>query len=164
MNRTTNKLKCICIAGLAVFLAYRMCVSAADMAGDIKMQQGFGSVLSLGMQLVAWFAVFVLCVLCRYTETDRIDEKARKLIKFTIYLKIFASLALRLVFSMLFTVLAGVALFAPGVKHRDGGVYGAAIFMLALAGFMAFANIRLAKTRVREIRGGTQGELPSSDK
>lgn len=175
MNRTTNKLKCICIAGLAFFLAYRMCVSAADMAGDIKMQQGFGSVLSLGMQLVACFAVFVLCVtaiqnllefyvLCRYTETDKIDKKARRLIKFTIYLKIFASLALRLVFSMLFTVLAGVALFAPGVKHRDGGVYGAAIFMLALAGFMAFANIRLAKTRVREIRGGTQGELPSSDK
>lgn len=164
MNRTSNKVKCILIAGLAVFLAYRMCVGAIDMGSDIKMQQGFGTGLALGMQAVAWFGVFVLCVtafqnlleffvLCRYQETDKIDEKARKLIEFTIYLKIFASLALRLVFSMLFTVLAGVALFAPGVKHRDGGIYGAAVFMLALAVFMAVANIRVAVARVREIKG-----------
>lgn len=164
MNRTSNKIKCILISGFAVFLAYRMCVGAFAMASDIKMQQGFGSVLTLCMQVVAWFGVFVLCVtafqnllefyvLCRYKETDKIDEKARKLIKFTIYLKIFASLALRLVFSMLFTVLAGVAFFAPGVTHRGGRVYGAAVFMLALAGFMAFANIRVAVARVREIRG-----------
>lgn len=164
MNRTSNKIKCICIAGLAVFLAYRMCVGAVDMGQDIKMQQGFGSGLALAMQMIAWFSMVVLCVtagqnllefyvLCRYKETDKIDEKARKLIKFTIYLKIYASLALRLVVSMLFTVLAGVALFAPGVKHRDGGVYGAAIFMLALAAFMAVANIRVAIARVREIRG-----------
>lgn len=164
MNRTSDKIKCIFVSGLAVFLAYRMCVGALDMSHDIKMQQGFGSVLTLCMQLVAWFGVFVLCVtafqnllelyvLCRYKETDKIDEKARKLIRFTIYLKIFASLALRLVFSMLFTVLAGVALFAPGVKQRDGRIYGAAVFMLALAVFMAVANIRVAMARVRELGG-----------
>ena len=54
---------------------------------------------------------------------------------------------------MLFTVLAGVALFAPGVKQRDGRIYGAAVFMLALAVFMAVANIRVAMARVRELGG-----------
>lgn len=164
MNNVSSKIKYIIVAAFAIFLASRMWVSAIDMGANENLRAGFGSALALCMQIVVWFGFVVLCVtafqnllefyvLCRYKDDSEINERARKIIKFTIYLKIFASLALRLVFSLLFIVLAGIALFAPGVKNRDGGVYGAAIFMLALAGFMGYANIRVAVARVRELKG-----------
>lgn len=164
MNKLSSKIKYIIVAVFAIFLASRMWESAIDMGRNANLRAGFGSVLTFCMQLVVWFGVFVLCltafqnllefyILSKYKNDAEITEKTRKIIKVAIYMKIFASLAMRLVFSLLFIVLAGVALFAPGVKHRDGGVYGAAVFMLALAGFMAFANIRVAIARVREIRG-----------
>lgn len=169
MNKLSSKIKYLIVAALAIFLASRMWVSAIDMGANEKLRAGFGSVLTQGMQMVAWFGFFVLCVtafqnllefglLSYYKSGKEIDEKTRKFVKFTIYLKIIASLALRLVFSLLFTVLAGVAFFAPGVQGRGASVYGAGVFMLALAGFMAFANIRVAVARVREIRGKQEEE------
>ncbi len=164
MNKLSSKIKYIIVAALAIYLATRMWVSAIDMGANENLRAGFGSVLAMGMQIVAWFGFAVLCVtafqnllefflLSWYKNGKEIDESTRKLVKFTIYLKIVASLSLRLVFSLLFTVLAGVAFFAPGVQNRGGGVYGAGVFMLALAVFMAYANIRVAVARVRELKG-----------
>lgn len=167
MNKLSSKITYLIVAALAIFLASRMWVSAIDMGANEKLRAGFGSVLTLGMQIVAWFGFFVLCVtafqnllefgvLSWYKSGKEIDEKTRKFVKFTIYLKIFASLSLRLVFSFLFMVLAGVAFFAPGVQSRSAGVYGAGVFMLALAVFMAVANIRVAVARVREMQGNKE--------
>ena len=164
MNQTSNKVKNIVVAVLAIFLAYKMCDAAISMGTDVNLQKGFGGPLTLAMQAVSWISVVVLCtmafqnllefyVLWKYSGKTEINEKARKLIRFTIYAKIYASLALRLVFSILFTVLACVAFFAPGVQGRGGRVYGAGVFMLALAAFMAYSNIRVAIARVRELRG-----------
>lgn len=164
MNKLSSKIKYIIVAALAIFLASRMWVSAIDMGSNENLRAGFGSVLVLGMQIVAWFGFVVLCVtafqnllefglLSWYKSGSKIDESTRKLVKFTIYLKIVASLSLRLVFSFLFIMLACIAFFAPGVQNRDIGVYGAGIFMLALAGFMVYANIRVAVARVRELKG-----------
>lgn len=169
MNELSSKIKYIVVAALAIFLASRMWVSAIDMGTNENLRAGFGSALTLGMQIVAWFGFAVLCVmafqnllefgvLSWYKNGKEIGEGTRKLVQFTIYLKIFASLALRLVFSLLFTVLACVAFFAPGVQNRGAGVYGAGVFMLALAGFMVYANVRVATARVREIRGNKEEE------
>lgn len=169
MNNLSSKIKYLIVAALAIFLASRMWVSAIDMGTNENLRAGFGNVLALGMQMVAWFGFAVLCVtafqnllefgvLSWYKNGKEIDDNTRKLVKFTIYLKVAASLALRLVFSLLFTVLAGVAFFAPGVQNRGGAVYGAGVFMLALAIFMVYANVRVAKARVREIRGNKEEE------
>lgn len=169
MNNLSSKIKYLIVAALAIFLASRMWVSAIDMGTNENLRTGFGNVLTIGMQGVAWFGFAVLCVtafqnllefgvLSWYKNGKAIDDNTRKLVKFTIYLKIAASLALRLVFSLLFTVLAGVAFFAPGVQNRGGAVYGAGVFMLALAIFMVYANVRVAKARVHEIRGNKEEE------
>lgn len=168
MNSLSSKIKYLIVAVLAIFLASRMWVSAIDMGTNENLRAGFGNVLTIGMQIVAWFGFAVLCVtafqnllefglLSRYKSGREIGEGTRKLVKFAIYLKIAASLALRLVFSLLFIVLAGVAFFAPGVQNRGAAVYGAGVFMLALALFMVYANVRVAVARVREL-GGKQEE------
>lgn len=164
MNKLSSKIKYIVVAALAIYLASRMWVSAIDMGTNENLRAGFGSVLTIGMQIVAWFGFAVLCVtafqnllefglLSWYKSGKEIGENTRKIVKFAIYLKIIASLSLRLVFSMLFTVLAGVAFFAPGVQNRGAGVYGAGVFMLALALFMVYANVRVAVARVRGLKG-----------
>ncbi len=164
MNSLSSKIKYLIVAAFAIFLASRMWVSAIHMGTNENLRAGFGNVLTLGMQIVAWFGFAVLCVtafqnllefgLLSWHKSGReLGEGTRKLVKFAINLKIAASLALRLVFSLFFTVLAGVAFFAPGVQNRGAGVYGAGVFMLALAVFMAYANIRVAVARVREIKG-----------
>jgi hypothetical protein len=169
MNNLSSKIKYILVAVLAIFLASRMWVSAIDMGANENLRVGFGSVLTLGMQIVAWFGFAVMCltafqnllefgILSWYKNGKEINDNTRKLVKFTIYMKILASLALRLVFSLLFTVLACVAFFAPGVRNRGAGVYGAGVFMLALAIFMVYANVRVAKARVCEIRGNKEEE------
>ena len=168
MNNLSGKIKYILVAALAIFLASRMWISAIDMGRSENLRVGFGSVLTVCMQVVAWLGFAVLCVtafqnllefglLSWHKSGKEIGEGTRRLVKFAIGLKIAASLALRLVFSMLFTVLAGVAFFAPGVQNRGASVYGAGVFMLALAIFMAYANIRVAVARVREL-GGKQEE------
>lgn len=164
MSRTGNKIKNIVVAVIAIFMAYQMCGAAAGIEENANLQTGFGAPLTIAMQLVFWTAIIVLCtmafqnilefyVLWRYKDNEEIKGNARKVIKFTIYVKIVVSLAMRLVISFLFIVLACVAFFAPGVRARDGGVYGAGVFMLALAGFLAYSNIRVAVARVREIKG-----------
>ena len=164
MNKLSSKIKYIIVAAFAICLASRMWESAIDMGTNEKLRAGFGSVLALGMQIVVWFGFAVLCLtafqnllefilLSWYKNGREIDENTRKIVKFTIYLKIIASLALRLVFSLLFIVLACVAFFAPGVKNRGADIYGAGVFMLALAIFMVYANVRVALARVREIQG-----------
>lgn len=164
MNRTGNKIKNIIIAGIAIFMAHQMWGAIVSIGENTNLRTGFGAPLTLGMQAVFGIAMVVLYtmafqntlefyVLWKYSGDQEIQENARKIIRFTIYVKIFASLALRLVFSLLFLMLALIAFFAPGVKTRDDGVYGAAVFMLIVAGFMAFANIRVAAARVRELRG-----------
>ncbi len=164
MNQTTNKVKNILVAVIAIFMAHKMWDAAIAIGENANLRAGFGAPLTMGMQMAFWISIVVLYamtfqnilefyVLWKYSKDEEIKENARKVIKFTIYVKIVTSLALRLVFSILFIVLACVAFFAPGVKGRDGGVYGAGIFMLALAGFMAYANIRVAVARVQEIKG-----------
>ncbi len=164
MNNFSSKIKYLLVAALAIFLASRMWISAIDMGANENLKAGFGNVLAIGMQTVVWFGFAVLCVtafqnllefgLLSWHKSGReIGEGTKKLVKFAIYLKIFASLSLRLVFSLFFTVLACVAFFAPGVQNRGAGVYGAGVFMLALALFMAYANIRVSITRVKEFKG-----------
>ena len=164
MNNLSSKIKYLIVAALAIFLASRMWVSAIDMSTNENLRAGFGNILTLGMQIVAWFGFAVLCVtafqnllefglLSRYKSGKEIGGNTRKLVKFAIYLKIAASLSMRLVFSLLFIVLAGVAFFAPGVQNRGAAAYGAGVFMLALALFMVYANVRVATARIREIKG-----------
>lgn len=159
-----HKAKNIFVAVVALFMAHQMWGAAESMGNNIKVQMGFGMPLTIGMQMVFWMAIVVLYamafqnifefyILWKYSKDVEIQETARKVIKFAIYVKIFVSLAMRLIFSFLFIMLALIAFFAPGVANRDGGVYGAGIFMLAVAGFMAYSNIRVAIARVREFRG-----------
>nr|MBQ8252189.1 hypothetical protein [Lachnospiraceae bacterium] len=152
------------VALIAFFMSYKMWESVESVGENANLRMGFGTPLTIGMQTVFCLFITVLiamafqnilefCVLCKYGKESEIQGRARKLIKFTIYVKIYVSLAMRLVISLLFIELACVAFFAPGVKERDGGVYGVGIFMLALAGFMIYANIRVAVSRVRELKG-----------
>ena len=170
MNQTANKMKNIVVAVIAVFMGCKMWEAAIEIGENTKLQIGFGMQLTVGMQSVFYVFICVLAVMAfqnilefyvlqRYGGSSEIPEKARKVIKFAIYLKIYASLAMRLVISLLFIELACVAFFAPGVKQRDGGIYGVGIFMLALAGFMIYANVRVAVTRVRELEEGTKKKL-----
>ena len=164
MNQTANKIKNIVVALIAIFVACKMWEAVGSIRGNVNLWVGFGTPLTIGMQAVFYLFIIVLAVMAfqnilefyvlqKYGKDSEIQERARKVIRFTIYVKIYTSLAMRLVSSLFFIVLGGVAFFAPGVKERDGGVYGVGIFMLALAGFMIYANIRVAVSRVRELKG-----------
>ena len=163
MNSVNNKLKYILTSGIAVFMINRLSVAIGSFRADDNIQVNFGFGLSLGMQAIMFIALLVLCVIAaqnlfqlyveiKYKNDIEMNENAKKLLDITRIFKVFASLALRLVFSLLFIELACIALFAPGVKSRDDGVYGAAIFMLVVAGFMAFSNIRIAVARLRAMK------------
>lgn len=164
MKQKTNHLKNIIIAFLAGFLAYQMWNGAISIGADLNLKNGFGVPLAMGLQAVMWlsFLVLVLMViqnllefflLWKYEGKQEIPEKIRKLIRFTIYFKIYLSLTIRLVVSLFFVILALVAFFAPGVKVRGVKVYGAGIFMIALAAFLAYSNIRVAIARVQSLKG-----------
>ncbi|MBQ8199396.1 MAG: hypothetical protein IJZ76_08225 [Lachnospiraceae bacterium] len=166
MNHTSNKIKNIVVAAIAVVMSCQMWKAAGEIGENVNLRVGFGTPLTTGMQAVFYLFIVVLAVMAfqnllefyvlqRYGGSSEIPERARKVIKFAIYVKIYASLAMRLVISLLFIVLACVAFFAPGVKERDGGIYGVGIFMLALAGFLIYANIRVAVARVRSLKGDT---------
>jgi len=163
MNSAIDKLKYILTAGIAVFMINQLSDAIGNFKADTNIRMNFGAGLMIGMQLIMIIAMLVLCAIAaqnlfqlfvevKFKDDIEMNENAQKLLRFTKVFKVFASLALRLVFSLLFIELACIALFAPGVKSRDDGVYGAAIFMLVVAGFMAVSNIRVAIKKVRSMK------------
>lgn len=164
MNQTMNKVKNIVVALFALIMAYRSCGSIAMLWQNQNLVRGFGTTLVTALQVVLYMVVVMLLVIAfqnllefyifwKYGNEEEITDNAKKMIRVAIYIKIFAALSIRMIFSLIFVLLACVALFAPGVKIRDEGVYGAAIFMLVVAGFIAVLNIRVAMARVRELQG-----------
>ncbi len=167
MNFALNKIKYILTAGIAFIMINQLWKGIANFRVDENLRINFGTVLFVGMQLVMLLSVLVLSVIAlqnlfqfylevRYKGEAGRNEKAQRMRRVLMLVKICASLAIRLIVVLLFILLAAVALFAPGVKNRDGGIYGAAICMLVFAVFIAYSNIRVTVARMREIKEKTE--------
>lgn len=163
MNFTINKIRYILTAGIAFFMINELWEGIGIFRADENIEMNFGTVLFVGVQLIMFFSIFALGVIAlqnlfqlylefRYKDKDGTNEKLQRMRLVLMVVKICASLAIRLIVVLLFILLAAVALFAPGVKNRDGGIYGAAICMLAFAAFIAYSNIRVTVARIREIK------------
>ncbi len=153
-NRYVNMFRYIFTVGLGIFMLNRIWNALDAIQLDwVRMSMNLGTGLAFGIKIIIYMAMLGLCIMVfqnllrlyieiRYKDDANINEAAKKLIQITNRIKIYQGYVVLMVFLLLMGTLACIALFAPGVKNRDSGVYGAGIFMLVVVVMVAFWNIK----------------------